>query len=90
MTRVVYLTLGALIVGSVLFVVTHLGAYPWIGQTWWFEALAMFVLLNTLAYALLAAVKMGWQLGRKYAASGSANSGDGGSAPGPQERISHP
>lgn len=71
MSRVVYWALAAAGVAVVVFVLTHLGAYPWILDTWWFAALAWLVLINTVVYASLAAVKMGWQLGRKQ------RSGDG-------------
>lgn len=50
---------------AALFVATHLGAYPQIMETWWFTALALFVMANTLGFAVAAAAKMGFQSGRR-------------------------
>ena len=63
--NVVNVILGGLVLAGAVFVLTHLGAYPEIQQTAAFRVLAAFVTLNTLIFAMLAAVKMGYQSGRK-------------------------
>jgi hypothetical protein len=55
----------ALAIALAGFVLTHLGAYPWIQETSGYLFLLAFVTLNTVGFAMLAAVKIGFQSGRR-------------------------
>jgi hypothetical protein len=68
----------AILIGAVAlflagFVLTHLGDYPQIMTTWWYTALAIFVGLNTIGFAVYAALKLGYQSGRSAVNSRGQN-----------------
>lgn len=63
--RIIWPLTAAILLAGVVFVLTHLGAYPQIQSTVWFTGLLLFVTANTLGFAMAAAVKMGFQSGRR-------------------------
>ena len=54
---------SALLVLGVVFVATHLGAYPQLADHTWFRVLAVFVAVNTIGFAALSVIKLGYRLG---------------------------
>jgi hypothetical protein len=80
-TRIVVLVL---VVAAGAFLLTHIGAYPWIQSTMWYSVLATFVALNTIGFATLAAGKLGFRRARqdaRRAAEGVGTRAAGGVTP---------
>lgn len=71
MSKSLPIVLGGLALGLAGFVLTHLGAYPQITAAWWYTALATFVGLNTLGFAVYATLKLGYQSGRHAVTTGA-------------------